>query len=168
MTRKPPRSLWDTVVQADLLPVMNIMFLLIPALLLAMEFASMAQITISPPKMCGGCSDTASPKPAAPLLLKVAIRRDGFLVHTQSAALPEIGLRDGGLDHAALAVTARELKATHPDEVQVTVTAEGDVPMSHLVQTLDTLRGADCKLGGLARGEAPGPACLFFEAVIES
>ncbi len=35
-TRKPPEE--DTV-QADLLPVMNVMFLLIPALLLAMEFA---------------------------------------------------------------------------------------------------------------------------------
>ena len=33
-----------TTVEADLLPVLNIMFLLIPALLLAMEFASMASI----------------------------------------------------------------------------------------------------------------------------
>lgn len=167
MTRKPQRSLRELVVQADLLPVMNIMFLLIPALLMAMEFASMAQIAISPPKMCSGCGAT-SEEPSVPLVLKVEIRRDGFALRTQSAALPEIGLRDGSLDHAALAVTAKQLKVAHPDEVRVTVTAENDIPMAALVETLDTLRGAGCKLGGVARGEAPGDACLFYEVVIES
>ena len=39
----------EEVTQADLLPVMNIMFLLIPALLMAMEFAQMAAITVVPP-----------------------------------------------------------------------------------------------------------------------
>ncbi len=166
MTKKP-KSLWEEAVQADLLPVMNIMFLLIPALLMAMEFASMAQIAVSPPKMCGDCGASAT-KPSEPLVLKVAIRRDGFALKTQNAALPEIGLRDGGLDQAALAVTAKELKVAHPEEVQVTVTAESDVPMSALVNTLDTLRGADCKLAGVARGEAPGANCMFYQVVIES
>ena len=49
---------------ADLLPVLNIMFLLIPALLLAMEFASMASINVSPPKnvmcACGLSRDSRS------------------------------------------------------------------------------------------------------------
>lgn len=165
MARK--QSLRELVVPADLLPVMNIMFLLIPALLLAMEFASMAEIAISPPKMCGGCN-TTDKEPPVPLQLRVAIRSDGFALSSGSATTQEIGLRDGGLDHAALAVTAKELKVSHPDEVRVTVTAENDVPMARLVETLDTLRGDGCKLGGLARGEAPGPACMFYEVVIES
>jgi hypothetical protein len=42
------------------------------------------------------------------------------------------------------------------------------VPMSALVNTLDTLRGADCKLAGVARGEAPGADCMFYQVVIES
>lgn len=164
MARK--QSLRELIVPADLLPVMNIMFLLIPALLLAMEFASMAEITISPPKMCGDC--TPSEEPPVPLRLKVEIRSDGFALSTGNAAPQEIDLRDGGLDHAALALMARKLKVTHPDEVSVTVTAENDVPMAKLVETLDTLRGEGCKLGGLARGEAPGPACLFYAAIIEA
>ena len=166
MARK--QSLRELIVPADLLPVMNIMFLLIPALLLAMEFASMAEITIMPPKMCSGCSASNDMEPPVPLRLKVEIRSDGFALSTGNAAPQEIDLRDGGLDHAALAVMARKLKVTHPDEVSVTVTAENDVPMAKLVETLDTLRGEGCKLGGLARGEAPGPACLFYAAIIEA
>ena len=37
-------------IEANLLPVMNVMFLMIPALLMAMEFAQMASINVSPPK----------------------------------------------------------------------------------------------------------------------
>jgi biopolymer transport protein ExbD len=166
MTKKP-RSFLPVDIQADLLPVMNIMFLLIPALLVAMEFASMAQISISPPKMCGGCGNPTT-ETSKPLALRVEIRRDGFALNTGGASLPEIGLRDGSLDHQALGLAAKELKVAHPDEIQVTVTAENDIPMAALVETLDTLRGADCKLAGVARGEAPGAACLFYQPVIES
>ncbi|MFY0539645.1 hypothetical protein [Nannocystis pusilla] len=35
---------------ADLLPVMNVMFLMIPLLLAAMEYASFASINVSPPR----------------------------------------------------------------------------------------------------------------------
>ena len=67
---------------ANLLPVMNIMFLLIPALLMAMEFASMASINVSPPKFS---SQPSEPKPEEekkekPLNLKVFIMEDGYRV----------------------------------------------------------------------------------------
>ena len=118
--------------------------------------------------VCRGGSASTDMAPPVPLRLQVEIRSDGFALSTGNAAPQEIDLRDGGLDHAALAVMARKLKVTHPDEVSVTVTAENDVPMAKLVETLDTLRGEGCKLGGLARGEAPGPACLFDTAIIEA
>lgn len=166
-TRKRANDLLDAVVSADLLPVMNIMFLLIPALLLAMEFASMAQIQVSPPRFGG--EPTAANTPDQPRLeYKVMIRSDGFAPRTQSGAMAEIPLRSGELDFEALAATSRQLKSAHPHEVSVTVTAEGDVPMDKLVQTLDTLRGDGCKLAGVQRGEQPTVQCLFFAPVIES
>lgn len=169
MSKKRTSNLWDVAVSADLLPVMNIMFLLIPALLMAMEFASMASISVSPPKMCAACGEPDPNKPAqAPLAFKVMIRSDGFLASTQGANMPEIPLRSGEPDYAALAEASRTLKAAHPDEVTVTVTAESDVPMATLVRTLDTLRGDGCKLAGMNVGEQPSAQCLFFSPVIES
>ena len=169
MAKKRSNNLWDAVVQADLLPVMNIMFLLIPALLMAMEFASMAQINVSPPKMCATCGEPDPNKPKTePLAYKVMIRSDGFVATSQSGGKSEIPLRSGELDYAALADATRSLKSAHPDEVTVMVTAENDVPMDKLVRTLDTLRGDGCKLGGVRNGEQPGPQCMFYSPVIES
>lgn len=165
-TRKPEE---DTV-NADLLPVMNVMFLLIPALLLAMEFASMAQISIAVPRTV---SDVAA-RPASPtqpeLGFKVAIGRDGFRIRSGGgdAGPGSIALSGGDYDYAALADAARGLKQLFPTESTVTITAEGDVPMDVLVRTIDVLRGDRCKLGGWARGEEPGDECMFWSPVIES
>lgn len=165
--KKRGSNLWDAVVQADLLPVMNIMFLLIPALLMAMEFASMAQIQVSPPRIGG--EPTASNTPDEPRLeYKVMIRSDGFAPRTTTGPLPDIPLRSGELDFEALAAATRSLKSAHPAEVSVTVSAENDVSMDKLVRTLDTLRGDGCKLAGVQKGEQPGAQCLFFAPVIES
>ena len=68
----------EETVQADMLPVMNVMFLLIPALLLAMEFASMAQIPIQTPKFTGLPSTTPPTAPKQQLEFKVIIGSDGF------------------------------------------------------------------------------------------
>jgi biopolymer transport protein ExbD len=167
-SKRRSNNLWDAVVQADLLPVMNIMFLLIPALLLAMEFASMAEINVSPPKMCATCGEAANTPKTPALEYKVMIRSDGFAPRTGSGPLPEIPLRSGELDYEALAAATKALKSAHPDEVTVTVTAENDVPMAKLVQTLDTLRGDGCKLAPVRQGEQPGSQCLFFSSIIES
>ncbi len=155
-------------IKADLLPVMNIMFLLIPALLVAMEFASMASVVVSPPNMCGGCSAAAKP-PSEPIHFEVEIREDGFKATASGAMLGElIPLQNGAHDFAALAERTRTLKHTHPDEARVTVTAESRVHMQTLVQTLDTLRGDECRLAGVAKGEAPSAQCLFWQVTISS
>lgn len=157
-----------TAVPADLLPIMNIMFLLIPALLVAMEFAQMATIVVAPPNLCGGCSERSTP-PARPIDFRVEIRTDGFKPMTDGAGLGElIPLRDGAHDFAALGERTRTLKQSHPDEVRVTVAAESEVKMQTLVQTIDTLRGDQCRLAGMAKGEGPSADCLFWQATIAS
>lgn len=167
MSKKRSKNMWDAVVQADLLPVMNIMFLLIPALLMAMEFASMAEINVSPP-LRGGEPTAKKDSGEKPLEFKVMIRSDGFAPRTQTGELPEIPLRGGELDFEALAVATRSLKSAYPQEVSVTVSAENNVPMDKLVRTLDTLRGDGCKLARVRMGEEPSSECLFFSPVIES
>jgi biopolymer transport protein ExbD len=160
----------DQPVNADLLPVMNIMFLLIPALLLAMEFASMAQIPIHVPRFANLATSEPAPTPKRDLEFKVSIGSDGFRTRSGAADVGQgtIPLRGDGHDYAALTAAARDLKQQFPAESTVTITAEGDVPMEVLVRTLDALRGDSCKLGGYIHGEQPSDACLFWSPVIES
>jgi biopolymer transport protein ExbD len=82
------------VEEANVLPVMNIMFLLIPALLLAMEVASMAAISVSPPKFSAAPSEKKEEKKKdeKQLKLKIFIMEDGFRV---SAADQQEGAEAG-------------------------------------------------------------------------
>jgi biopolymer transport protein ExbD len=68
-------------IEANLLPVMNVMFLMIPALLMAMEFAQMASINVSPPKFAAAAQQKEEQKKdEKPLNLKVFVMEDGFRV----------------------------------------------------------------------------------------
>lgn len=170
--------------EANVLPIMNIMFLLIPALLLAMEVASMASVPISTPNFCACESDPDPDKPLEqPLKLSVMILDDGFrLTYAgqqagseygvgQDSSKPSIPLAnpDAPLSHydrydyAALEQRALELKLKHPKETVVRVSAENHIPAQVLINTLDALRGSDCKLRGVqADDDVPGE-CLFFQ-----
>jgi hypothetical protein len=79
----PSKKFEEEEIQANLLPVMNIMFLLIPALLLAMEFASMASINVSPPRFTTDKTEDTKPDDppkVKPLNLKVFVMEDGYRV----------------------------------------------------------------------------------------
>lgn len=158
----------EETVQADMLPVMNVMFLLIPALLLAMEFASMAQIPIGVPKVTGlPASQPATPTQPA-LDFKVVIARDGFETNASGSDSGRIPLTAGDHDFTALAKVARGFKQSYPSEVTVKISAEGDIPMHVLVRTIDVLRGDSCKMNPIVHGEEPSDSCLFWSPVIES
>ena len=175
--------------EANVLPVMNIMFLLIPALLLAMEVASMAAIAVSPPKFAAAPSEKKEEedKKTKPLKLKVFILEDGFRVSTaaqqdgaeagkeQDSSKPTIPLAkaDAPLtdferyDYAELEAKAKELKSKYPTEQVATISAENTIPMQVLVSTMDALRGTDCKILAAEGDEFP-PECLFFQPIVEA
>jgi biopolymer transport protein ExbD len=161
--------------EANLLPVMNIMLLLIPALLLAMEVARMGAIAVAPPTFTkGGAEDTAPPPKTQQL--RVFVAEDGFVLTTTDAAgePKRIALTDdrkdlldpSRYDYAALEAEAVRLRALQFEPL-VRVDAEGSIPMSALVATLDALRGSECRLGQVAAGENPPDECLFWNVVVD-
>ena len=184
--RRPPEQL-APIGEANVLPVMNIMFLLIPALLLAMEVASMAAIAISPPQFRQDQSDPAEPPKTEELKLSVMILGDGFRVSSaaqqqgseagraldQSAptiplAKPSAPQTDfDRYDYVGLQDLAQDYKRRYPGETIVRISAENDISAQVLINTLDALRGPDCKLGG-PRAEAEPEDCLFFPPVVEA
>lgn len=160
----------DEIVEPNVLPVMNVMFLLIPALLLAMETASMASISVTAPRT----SNLPSPETATPakdLHFKVQINSDGFALEAEGQPLDPIVATyqsDGTsiYDFAALEASARELKSTAPEHIKVEITAERDIEYGVLISAMDALRGTDCKLAGT--GEVAPKACYFWAPIIES
>ena len=189
MPRRPRNPEEVTISEANVLPVMNIMFLLIPALLLAMEVASMAAVAVSPPKHSDApSSETTPPDDTKRLELKVFILSDGFRVSSaaqqqgaeagkaQDSSMPTIPLaKPNGAaddydryDYAALGAIALDFKSGYPHENVVTISAENDIPAQVLIETMDALRGWDCKLGQVKAGEDIPEECMFFRPVIEA
>lgn len=166
----------DEETEANLLPVMNIMLLLIPALLLAMEVARMGAIQVVPPTHAPNAVAQSTPPPRTQQL-RVFIAEDGFFLSTtDSAGDPkQIALTDdrkdildpSRYDYAALEAHASLMHAAEFEPV-VRVDAEGTVPMSALVATLDALRGSECRLAGVGAGEELPQGCLFPHVIVEA
>ena len=186
---KKKSSMDDAEVEANLLPVMNVMFLLIPALLLAMEVARFAAVTVTPPKFAAQADEKKEEKKEEkPLNLKVFILEDGYRVSAQGqqqgaeagkaadSNKPTIPLAKAGAplddyeryDYAALEAEAAKYKSLFSHETVVTISAENSIPMQVLIHTMDALRGKDCRLLKAMQGEEIPPECYFWQAVVEA
>lgn len=186
---KKKSSMEEGEVEANLLPVMNVMFLLIPALLLAMEVARFAAVTVTPPKFAAQADEKMEEKKEEkPLNLKVFIMEDGFRVSAQGqqqgadagksadSNKPTIPLAKAGAplddferyDYAALEAEAAKYKSLFPHETVVTISAENSIPMQSLIHTMDAMRGKDCRLLTALAGEEIPPECYFWQTIVEA
>jgi biopolymer transport protein ExbD len=160
----------DDMPEANVLPVMNVMFLLIPALLLAMETASMAAIAVQAPRSSPLPSKNTTTEPDKPSL-KVQINSDGIILEASEQRLEPITAiieSDGTTKHdfAALEAKASVLKMQYAGDPKVRISAELDVEYADLIAAMDALRGTNCKIG--ARGEEPSADCYFWAPTIDS
>jgi biopolymer transport protein ExbD len=172
MSTRAKKPTEEGEVEANLLPVMNVMFLLIPALLLAMEVARFSAVTVTPPTF-SELSDASKPPTTEPLRLRVHVRQDGFTARYGSSPKSERSIdiplgTDGKHDYPALEQRAAELKALFPEDDVVNISAEGSVDYSTLVQSLDALRGHECSLQAAQLGEQEPEGCYFWSAVVQS
>lgn len=156
--------------EANLIPIMNIMFLLIPALLLAMEVARHAAVPVSTPKTTSKPTTTTSPTEEVQKF-SVKIRGDGFST-AHGTVTPEVDIpilvAEDTHDYATLESKAATLRSLYPEQYTVFLSAEGDIPLDTVVKTMDALRGSNCSLGGVLSGERAGKDCNFWNVVIES
>ncbi len=162
----------DDEVEPNLIPVLSCLFLLIPALLLAMEVAPFTAVRVEPPKF----SDLVEPgdRPETePLRLRIHVREDGFTARYGSTPDSERKIdiplgADGEHDFAALEQRAEELKGRFPDDADVDISAEASIPLHTLVESMDALRGTECSLRGALYGEAVPAQCYFWNVVVKS
>jgi len=170
MARAPRKKLEEATTEASLIPIMSCMFLLIPALLLAMEVAPHASVPVNAPRHAATPNPDPDPEPAV-RNFAVRISADGFST-ARGTPGPDIDIPllagASSHDYDTLESKAQQAFAQHPTQFVVSLSAEGDVELATLVRTMDALRGRDCSLDGVIQGEAPGDACYFWDVVIQS
>jgi biopolymer transport protein TolR len=148
--------------ELNIVPYLDILMNLIIFMLLSMTgLATFGILNVSAPEYGAGAGG-GDPNEKPPLLLTVAIAKNGFYVAATGGVLPGIETQgtaaegapptiakrgDGSYDYAALNAKMKEIKASFPEESKIIIAAEADTQYEVLVATMDgTRETADRKL----------------------
>ncbi len=148
LDREPP--------ELNLLPFMNLMTLLIPFLLVSIQFMNLAVVDVSQPAIAPARATSPPPEPAEDLELKIAITQTEYVVAGNTDRLdPAVTLQAGEVE--ALARLLREVRdavpaacdgvaGPVPEACNVIVAPEGDVPYQAMITAMDAAREDDAGL----------------------
>ena len=151
--------------ELDLVPIMNLVTILIPFLLMASSFVSLAAIDSTLPAI-GQPPEQTDKDPDEPLNLSVAITDQGYTVMGSDATLRPEGEQKGATipcsksgcpspdtyDTKELNRLLVQIKDNWEDEQNVILVPESQVPYEVLVVTMDATRAdPDTKVEGVAR-----------------
>ncbi|MEN0062921.1 MAG: biopolymer transporter ExbD [Myxococcota bacterium] len=155
----------------DLVPIMNLVTILIPFLLMASSFVSLAVINSTLPAI-GQEQEVEEDTDEPPLSLKVAVTDEGFVVQGNDELLKGDGETKGvvidckqtgcpgaeAYDVAELRELLIKVKDVNEDEENVILVPESTIPYEVLVMTMDATReDPETKGdGGLPRQLFPG------------
>jgi biopolymer transport protein TolR len=127
----------------NLAPILNLVMILIPLLLISIEFEQLGVINVNVPRFV---NVTPGPEVES-LALTVAITHAGFILATKGEKLPLIPRKTAGgpaepsrYDFEALYVKLAALKQTQPSETTLSLSADPDIPYEMVIETMDNVR----------------------------
>mgnify|MGYP006268531433 CR=1 FL=1 len=143
--------------ELNIVPYLDIVTNLVMFMLLSMTgLISLGVVNVSAPRIGGEPQAAQAQGQDQPkLLLTVAISKKGFYIAGAGGVLggpadqatvdatqpPTIGLRpDGKYDYAGLTEKMKLIKDRYPNETNLILSADADVPYEVLVQTMDACR----------------------------
>lgn len=134
----------------DLVPILNLVSILIPFLLVSAQFVNMAVIDTTLPGIIASDHDTDLPE--QPLLLRVAIVDDGFVIGGHEGTLGDEDLHiacttsdcvgDDSWDYDELTRTLALVKDEFPDEEALVLVPGSRVPYASVVGAMDACRAS--------------------------
>ena len=156
--RRKKKKVQDKIEPPNLVPIMNLVTILIPFLLLTVQFVHLAVIDSSLPAIGApkATSEQIDDKP--PLMLTVAVTDRGFIVGGNALILkseegqvtdvaqaverePTIAVDAEGLhQYAKLTELLVKVKAEYPDEQNVILIPETEIRYEVIVHTMDCTR----------------------------
>jgi biopolymer transport protein ExbD len=144
--------------ELNIVPYLDVVVNLVMFMLLSMTgLITLGVLNVSAPKIAGETT-TAEKPDRPPLLLTVAVGRQGFYVAGaggvlgKDAATPAADrpptiplLKTGKYDYASLTEQMKKIKEQFPNETAVILSADPDVVYDVLIQTMDACREASVK-----------------------
>jgi len=162
--------------QLSILPIMNLVSILIPFLLMTAQFAQISAIeTLAPVLPSPGAPSDAADEPVTLLVqlsrtgLKIVGADAVFQAGPQAGGVPSLPCKGGfcvgadSYDWAGLTAALSRIKDAFPDEDQLLLLPDEDVPYEAIVRAMDASR-ADPS----ARGLDGRPRPLFPRVVLAS
>ncbi len=178
----PRKRIADEFEEINIMPLMNIIMLLIPFLILSVEFFKFGVINVSAPKLASGESSQSEPnKNNKPKLnLTVSVTKKGFTIltrgtkitqgckldHTGEPKLPTIPKIKDKYDFKALHSCLLEIKKPVQDEKRIIIMSEPTIKYETIVDVMDYSR---CKeVGKKDCMSTPDPNDDLFPEVVLS
>ena len=136
----------------NLIPIMNLIVILIPALLLTAAFVQLAVINVSAPQIGSGVAQTKPPDTQhKPLNLTIAVTDQGFTIAGTGGVLgdkskdagPTIPKLGEKYDYAGLTKKLSEIKQAFPDDNKVIISADPKIRYDVIVKVMDASRETD-------------------------
>ncbi len=145
--------------EINIMPLMNIIMLLIPFLILSVEFFKFGVVNVSAPKLSTGEASQSEPnKEKKPRLnLTISVTRKGFIILTKGAKisqgcdlnykgepkLPTIPKIKDKYDYTALNKCLKKIKESFPEEKQVIIMSEPKIKYETIIDVMDYSRCKD-------------------------
>lgn len=160
MARKRGETVDERFPEPDLLPILNIIFMLILAMVSMAALLPLGLLSSEAQKLSKGGA-AAAPEEKKPLNLIVLITEGGFNISVRGevkmgpndpekpgrklALIPNIKAPDGSpvFDYEGLRQKLVEYKALDSNEVTMTITADSEIPFYVITNTMDAARYVD-------------------------
>lgn len=133
----------DIMELLNLTPMMDVFTVLVVFLLITAVFTSITIMDLSVPTSAGAA---ASSKPN--FAIEVIVRKSGLEIANGRSVEAAIPKKDDKYDLQKLSELLLRLKAQYPEKEDATVLMEPKVEYDHLIQVMDTVRGAEVQAEG--------------------
>ena len=141
----------DIMELLNLTPMMDVFTVLVVFLLITAVFTSITVMDLSVPTSAGGA---AAIKPN--FAIEVIVRKTGLEIANGRSVEAAIPLKGDKYDLEKLTEMLVSLKARYPEKEDATVLMESKVEYDHLIQVMDSVRGAQTPLfPKISIGDAP-------------
>jgi len=126
--------------ELDITTFLNLMVVLVPFLLISAVFSRVTILELSVPTAAGSAA------PARPeFSIEVIVRKAGLELANGASVVAAIPKKDDHYDLEKLSEMLRRLKVDYPRKDDATVLMEPQVEYDHLIQVMDTVRGAEVR-----------------------
>jgi biopolymer transport protein ExbD len=129
--------------ELDITTFLNLMVVLIPFLLISAVFSRVTILELSVPTGSGGGASSL-----ANFNIEVIVRQAGYELANGSSVEAAIPKNGDDYDFKQLSELLIRLKSAYPEKEDATILLEPEIEYDYLVQTMDTVRGAEVRVAG--------------------